>query len=83
MLKRILLAAVASAFLAGPALASSCPRHMKTVDDKLATNPTLSAAQMSEVKKYRAEGETQHKAGKHKESLDALAKAEGILGIKM
>ncbi len=37
---------------------------------------------MEEVKKYRAEGETLHKAGKHQESLDTLAKAEKILGIK-
>jgi hypothetical protein len=36
---------------------------------------------MSEVKEYRAEGEKLHKAGKHQESLDALAKAEKILGV--
>jgi hypothetical protein len=34
------------------------------------------------VKKYRAEGETLHKAGKHQESIDTLEKAEKILGIK-
>ena len=44
-------------------------------------NPKLTAAQMSEVKKYRAEGAKLHKAGKHQESLDALAKAEKILGV--
>jgi hypothetical protein len=36
---------------------------------------------MDEVKKYRADGEASHKAGKHQESLDTLAKAEKILGI--
>jgi len=39
-------------------------------------------AQMADVKKYRAEGESLHKAGKHQESLDTLAKAEKILGIQ-
>jgi hypothetical protein len=55
---------------------------MKAIDDALAKNPKLSAAQMSDVKKFRAEGETLHKAGKHQESVDTLAKAMGILGIK-
>jgi hypothetical protein len=36
---------------------------------------------MEEVKKYRAEGEALHKAGKHQESLETLAKAEKILGV--
>jgi len=32
--------------------------------------------------KYRAEGETPHKASKHQESVDTLAKAIKILDIK-
>ena len=44
-------------------------------------NPKLTAAQTDEVKKYRAEGETLHKAGKHQDSVDTLAKAMKILGI--
>jgi len=39
-------------------------------------------AQLDEVKKYRAEGEVLHKAGKHQEAIDTLEKAEKILGIK-
>jgi hypothetical protein len=69
-------------FAAGTASANSCPVHMKKIDEALAKKPTLSAAQMEEVKKHRAEGEAQHKAGKHKESMEALAKAEKILGVK-
>ena len=42
----------------------------------------ITAAQMEEVKKYRAEGEALHKAGKHQESLDTLAKAEKIPGVR-
>jgi hypothetical protein len=38
--------------------------------------------QADEVKKCRTEGETLHKAGKHQESVDTLAKAMQILDIK-
>jgi hypothetical protein len=55
---------------------------MKKIDEALAKNPPLSAEQMAEVKKYRAEGEALHKAGKHQESVDTLAKAMKILKIQ-
>jgi outer membrane biogenesis lipoprotein LolB len=67
---------------AGSAFAFHCPQDMKKIDDAMAKNPKLSEAQMADVKKYRAEGEALHKAGKHQESLDTLAKAEKILGIQ-
>jgi hypothetical protein len=73
---------VATLFAAGTALASNCPNEMKKIDEALAKNPKLTAAQMDEVKKYRAEGEALHKAGKHQESMDTLGKAEKILGVK-
>jgi hypothetical protein len=72
---------VATMFVAGTALAFHCPQDMKKIDEAMAKNPKLTAAQMDEVKKYRAEGEALHKAGKHQESVDTLAKAEKILGI--
>lgn len=72
---------VALAFAASTAFAASCPKHMKAIDAAL-PNAKLSSAQMSEVKKLRAEGEAAHKAGKHADSVAALTKAEGILGIK-
>lgn len=81
MFKRFLLATTAVMLLAGPAMASSCPKHMKTIDAALAKSPKMDAKQMGDVKKFRAEGEAMHKAGKHKESMAALAKAEKILGI--
>ena len=71
----------AALLFAGSAFAFHCPQEMKKIDDALAKNPPLTAAQLDEVKKYRAEGEALHKAGKHQESLDTLAKAEKILGI--
>jgi hypothetical protein len=65
----------------GAALAFHCPADMKKIDAALAAKPKLTDAQMAEVKKYRADGETLHKAGKHQESVDTLAKAMKILNI--
>ena len=70
-----LMLASASAF------AFHCPADMKKIDEALGKNPALSEAQMSDVKKLRAEGEAMHKAGKHQDSVDALAKAMKLLGI--
>jgi hypothetical protein len=77
-----MLAAVATMLFAGSAMAFHCPKDMKAIDEALAKSPKLSEAQMQDVKKYRAEGETLHKAGKHQESVDTLAKAMKILDIK-
>ena len=79
---RTILIALSLAFASSGALAFHCPADMKKIDEALAKNPKLSAAQMSDVKKYRADGEASHKAGKHQDSVDTLAKAMGILGIK-
>ena len=80
-MKRTALFAAAMLF-AGAALAFHCPQEMKKIDDALAKNPKLTDAQMAQVKKDRADGEALHKAGKHQESLDTLAKAEKTLGIQ-
>ena len=71
-MKRSLALAVATIFASGTALAFHCPKDMKAIDDALAKNPKLSEAQMKEVKKLRADGETHHKAGKHQEAVDSL-----------
>ena len=71
----------AALLTSGTALAFHCPAEMKKIDAALAANPKLSDAQLAEVKKLRADGEELHKAGKHQESLDTLAKAEKLLGI--
>jgi hypothetical protein len=81
MTSRFVLAAVATLF-SGAALAFHCPADMKKIDEALAKNPSLTAAQLAEVKKQRAEGEALHKAGKHQESVDTLAKAMKTLGVK-
>ena len=81
MTLRMLVAAVSFAF-AGAAFAFHCPADMAKIDAALAKNPKLTDAQMAEVKKARADGETLHKAGKHQESVDTLAKAMKILDIR-
>ena len=67
--------------LSSAALAFHCPADMKKIDAAMAKNPKLTQAQMAEVKKLRADGEAAHKAGKHQESVDTLAKAMKILEI--
>lgn len=78
---RSILIAAGLALASSTAFAFHCPKDMKAIDDAMAKNPKLSAAEMADVKKYRAEGETLHKAGKHQESIDTLAKAMKILKI--
>lgn len=80
-MKRIALLA-ALAFASSAAFAFHCPADMKKIDAALAKNPTLSAQQMADVKKFRADGEALHKSGKHQASVDTLAKAMAILGVK-
>jgi len=67
-------------FASSSAFAFHCPKDMKQIDAAL-PNAKLSSAQMAEVKQLRAEGERLHKAGKHQQSVDTLAKAKKILGI--
>jgi hypothetical protein len=81
-MKRMMALGVAMLFAAGTAMAMHCPKDMKAIDDALAKNPKLTAAQMKEVKAHRAKGEELHKAGKHQESVDELGKAMKILDIK-
>jgi hypothetical protein len=78
---RNMMIAASLALASGAALAFHCPADMKKIDAAMAKNPKLSAAQTADVKKYRAEGEALHKAGKHQESVDTLAKAMKILDI--
>ena len=83
-MKRLLSAAAVAASIAvasSPALAFHCPKDMKKIDAALASSPQVTAAQMTEVTKLRAEGEAQHKAGSHQAAVDSLNKAVEILGI--
>jgi len=76
-----LILAASLTLASGAAFAFHCPKDMKAIDAALANHPKVSAAQLKQVKEYRAEGEALHKAGKHQASVDTLAKAKKILGI--
>jgi len=77
---RSLVLGLALTLMAVPAFAGSCPKDMKQIDAALGSS-SLSAAQMEEVKKLRADGEAYHKSGEHKKSVDTLAQAKKMLGI--
>ena len=72
---------LAAAVVSSSVLAGNCPVEMKAIDAAL-PKAKLSDAKAAEVKKLRADGEKLHKEGKHAESMAALGKAKGILGIK-
>jgi hypothetical protein len=78
---RLLIAALALAGASGVALAHNCPNEMKDIDAKLKTKPALSAEAAAKVARLRADGEAQHKAGKHDESMKSLGEAKTLLGI--
>jgi hypothetical protein len=78
-MKRFMLA-IALSLAAATAVAGNCPVQMKAIDAAL-PKAKLSSAQMTEVKKLRAEGEKLHKEGKHAESMATLGKAKKLLGI--
>lgn len=80
-MKRTFAFAAALLFASASALAFHCPKDMKAIDDAMAKNPKLSQADMKAVKKYREDGESFHKAGKHQEAVDSLGKAMKILKI--
>ncbi len=72
----------ALAFASTAAFAFHCPADMRKIDEALSKKPSLTAAQLDQVRKYRSEGESLHKSGKHQESVDTLAKAMKILNVK-
>jgi hypothetical protein len=78
-MKRSMLA-IALSLAAATAFAGNCPVQMKAIDAAL-PKAKLSSAQMTEVKKLRADGEKLHKEGKHAESMATLGKAKKLLGI--
>ena len=72
---------IALSLAAGVSLAHNCPAEMKAIDAAL-PKAKLDAKQAAEVKQLRADGEKLHKDGKHAESMAALGKAKGSLGVK-
>ena len=61
-------------------MAGQCPKDMADIDAAMA-GAKITAEQMAEVTKLRAQGEAEHAGGKHAESVATLAKAKAILGM--
>ncbi len=80
-MKLKLLAAAALLAASAGTWAAHCPADMKAIDEALSKPNSLTTAQLDEVKKLRSDGEAQHKAGNHKDSMETLGKARKILGI--
>jgi len=79
-MKKLLLM-IAFAGCSSLAFAHNCPNEMKAIDAKLASGVKLSEADAAKVKQLRAQGEADHKAGKHDDSMKALGEAKKLLGI--
>jgi hypothetical protein len=77
---KTLITAGLFAILAGPALAFQCPTDIAAIDAALDT-ASLTEEQLAHVKELRATGDTEHEAGNHQASVDALAEAKALLGI--
>ena len=78
MIKRIVLASALAIAFATPALAGHCPADVKAIDNALA-KMSIPAAQMSEVKALRDQGDAEHKAGQHGASVKTLAQAMRLI----
>ena len=78
MIARSLFAATLVVALSSPAFAFYCPADMGAIDAALG-KISLSASQTAEVKKLRSQGEAQHNAGNHTESVASLAMAMRII----
>ncbi len=83
MLKNIILAGAATMIFATAAQAGSCPLRMAKIDAILAVKASkLGAGKLARVKSLRARGQAEHSAGDHGASIQSLAEAMKILGIK-
>ena len=78
MLKRLLFAAFILVVLTTPAFAFYFPLNVKAIRRRYG-QANLSAAERTEVKALRDDGERLHEAGDHKGALGELAKAMRIL----
>jgi hypothetical protein len=79
-MKKLLLAAILSSALAGPAFAHQCPSLMAKIDEAMTTT-TVDDATKAQVMDLYAKGKAEHEAGQHDESEADLMAAMKLLGI--
>ncbi|HDZ73975.1 MAG TPA: hypothetical protein ENH55_14695 [Aurantimonas coralicida] len=80
-MKFLVLATAAAIGFAAPAFAFQCPADIATIDQALATKP-VSDADRAKVNALRQEGARLHAAGSHAQSVQKLAQAKQILGVR-
>ena len=80
MMKRVIIAAIATAAMSVAAEAGRCPGDMARIDAAL-KSAMLSPADKTKVIQLRAKGAKLHASGRHGESIRTLARAKKILGI--
>ena len=81
MMKKLIIAGIATLALSVSAYASQCPVDMGKIDAALQT-AQLSDADKAKVMDLRAKGETLHASGNHAESVQTLAEAKTMLDIE-
>ena len=81
MLRKGLLIAGLAFGLSAPAMAASCPNDMSQIDKAMQT-ARLSDSDKAKVQQLRQQGEDQHNAGKHDESVTTLGEAKKMLGLQ-
>ena len=75
--------ALALLLAAGAAFAGSCPKRMNNIDQALEAGALegMDTQRVEQIRSLRASGEELHQSGRHGASVDALMKAEKLLGI--
>ncbi len=76
---KFLLVLLATMFISVATFASSCPRLMAEIDNRLAEGPMLDAEVIEAVIVLRTEGEAAHQQGNHDEAMAALEEALEII----
>ena len=79
-MKKLVLAAVLTAALAGPAFAGKCPSIMAKIDEALKT-ATVDDATKAKVMALYDKGKTEHESGDHAASVADLDAALKLLGM--
>ena len=74
--------AAAVTFAAGSAFAFHCPADMAKIDAALAKNPEAHRRPDGRGQEAAGRRRNAHKAGKHQESVDTLAKAMKTLNVQ-
>ncbi len=82
MLRALVIALTALAFLAGPAMATQCPLLIKQLNEAVAKmkadNPKVTQA-----RELIAEAQKLHDTGKHADSVEKAEDAAKVLGVKL